>query len=121
MKNRKDSKILISSLLGFLLLVRFTVGSVVSEQISTPAVQLHSRFDELDLNIRMSEIEAKSKHQEKEISTLKTLRLEDKKEISQLRERVEQLEASEVKTTKYGKILDRQKRPFRLASANLHR
>ena len=121
MKNRKDSKILISSLLGFLLLVKFTVGSATPNQVSTTAVQLHNRFDETILNIRLSAIEDKSRHQEHEIDLLKALRGEDKKVIHQLRDRIDQLEASMQKNTENEKILERQKRPFRLAPVNFHR
>ena len=71
----------------------------------------------MDLSIRLSAIEAKSKHQGDEISLLKALRVEDKKKINQLSDRVEQLEALVVGLNNSGneKILERQKRPFRLA------
>jgi len=43
---------------------------------------------------RMSKIEAHNRHQEKEISILKTQKIEDRNEISELRRRVSRLEAS---------------------------
>jgi len=122
MESGKHSRVFINSIIRLVLIVRITVESATSNQVSTTAVQLvNSRYDELDLNIRLSVIEAKSKHQEDEISLLKTLRVQDKKEINQLRGRVEQLEASVVKPSENEKILERQKRPFRLAPVNIHR
>ena len=122
MESGKHSKVFINSIIRLVLIVRLTVESATSNQVSTTSVQLvKSRYEELDLNIRLSVIEAKSKHQEDEISLLKTLRVEDKKEINQLRGRVEQLEASVVKPSENEKILERQKRPFRLAPVNIHR
>ena len=86
----------------------------------TANVQLQQTCDELNLCNRMSEMEAKHRHQENEIGTLKTLRIEDQKVINQLRDRVDQLESVESTTTNE-KILERQKRPFRLASGNYKR
>ncbi len=121
MKNQKHSKIFIHSLIKLALIVQITVGSATSNQVATTAVQLvNSKYDELDLNSRLSAIEAKSIHQAEEISVLKTLRVEDRKEINQLRDRVEQLEASMVKTSENERILERQKRPFRLEPVNIH-
>jgi len=69
----------------------------------------------------MSEIEAKNRHQETEITLLKTMRVEDNTAINQLKDRVEYLEASSVvKTSENEKILARPKRPFRLAPLNIH-
>ncbi len=85
-----------------LLVLQFTVGSATPNQVSTTAVQLHSRFDDLNLNIRLSATEDKSRHQEHEIDVLKTLRGEDKKVINQLQDRVDQLEASMPKSTGHG-------------------
>ena len=124
MKNRiRHPQIVIHSLLRLALIVRLTVETTATHQDSTTAVQLvNGKYDELDLNSRLSAIEAKSKHQEDEISLLKTLRVEDKKKVNQLRERVEQLEASVVKTTENERILERhQKRPFRLAPVDIIR
>jgi len=98
MENRKHSTVFgFHSLLkpSFLVLLHqshhFAAGAI-SNQISTnSAVQLHHTFDESNLSNRMSEIEAKYRHQENEIGILKTLRVEDKKMINQLRDRVEQL------------------------------
>ena len=60
-------------LLGLLLSDQFTAG-MTTNQISTTAIQpMHSsNYKELNLNNRMSEIEAKSRQQENEISLLKT-------------------------------------------------
>jgi len=70
----------------------------------------------------MSEIEAKSRHQENEIGILKTLRVENQKVINQLRDRVDQLELTVKSASATNEnILERQKRPFRLAPVNFHR
>ncbi len=94
----------------------FTAGAIPNQISINSAVQLHQTFDESNLSYRMSEIEAKNRHQEHEIGILKTLRVEDQKVINQLRDRVEKLE-----TTAAERILERQKRPFRLAPVNFHR
>lgn len=105
------------------MLIQYTTGTP-SNQISTTAVtvQLDSQDELLNLNKRMSEVEAKNQRHEKEIDLLKTLRVEDKEVINQLKTRIEQLEASASATTdgKTENILSRQKRPFRLAPANLN-
>lgn len=122
MGNGNNSKVFVSFLLRLALIVRLTVETTATHQVSTTAVQLvNSRYDYLDLNIRLSAIEAKSIHQDDEISIIKARRLEDKKIINQLSERVEQLEASVVKTSGNEKILERRKRPFRLAPVNIPR
>ena len=128
MRNEKRSKVLVFQRyllrLAFLMLLQpnhhFTAGAT-QNQISTSAVQLNHTCDEVNLNNRMSEIEARSRHQENEIGILKTLRVEDKKMINQLRDRVEQLESTEANAGANEKILERQKRPFRLAPINFQR
>ncbi len=101
--------------------IRFAVGSATSNQVSTTAVQLRSKVDEFNFNIRLSAMETKSKHQENEIAVLKSLRLEDMKVVNQLRDRVDQLEASVPKTSENQNIIERQKRPFRLAPISSRR
>ena len=117
MNNRCHSTVF-NFVLRLVVLIQFSAGSLASNQLSTTAVaiQVHSH-DQFTLNDRMSEIEAKSQRQEKDIGLLKTQRAEDRKVINQLRGRVEQLET----LTGTGNILSRQKRPFRLAPANLNR
>jgi len=65
---------------------------------------------------RMSKIEAHNRHQEKEISILKTQKIEDRNEISELRSRVSRLEAFSTvnKTLTNKEVTGRRKRPFRL-------
>jgi len=120
MRKRNPSKV--SLLLRLTLLIQFTTGSATSDQVKTTTVQVgSSSYNDLNLSNRMLEIEAKNRHQEGEIALLKTLRVEDKREIIQLRDRVEHLETSMTKTTGHETILERQKRPFRLLPANSHR
>ena len=129
MKNRNHSKVSIFqhsllitfSFLGLLLHQQnlFVVGAA-SSQISTNE-QLHHTCDEFNLGNRMSEIEIKSKKHEDEIGALKTLRAEDQKVINQLRNRVDQLELTANSASTNDQILERQKRPFRLAPAKFHR
>jgi len=72
--------------------------------------------DEKNLNDRMSQIEAKSRRQENDISFLKGVIVEDKRTIRQLRGRVSSLESFiQAKNSKtYDQLLLRQKRPYRL-------
>ena len=129
MENRKHSKVFVfHSLikLSFLVLLypsnqNFTAGAIPNQISTNSAVQLHHTFDESSLGNRMSEIEAKYRQQENEIGILKTLRVEDKKMINQLRDRVEQLESTAANAGANEKILERQKRPFRLAPINFQR
>lgn len=81
-------------LLRLALLIQFTKGSAISDQVATTAVQVKSSSYNLNLSNQMLEIETKSRHQESEITLLKTLRVEDKNEINQQTVRVEQLEES---------------------------
>jgi len=69
---------------------------------------------------RMSKIEAQNRQHEKEISLLKTERVEDKNEIHKLRNRVARLEALSTFDGKTNEdILGRQKRPYRLIPKKL--
>lgn len=128
MGNGKRSKVLVFHYilrLACLILFQpnhhFTAGAT-QNQISMSAAQLDHTCDELNLNNRMSEIEDKSRRQEDEIGILKTLRAEDKMVIDQLKDRVGQLETTGANAgANNEKILDRPKRPFRLASANFRR
>ena len=64
---------------------------------------------------RLSKIEAQNLQHEKEISILKTEKIEDKKEIRKLRERVAHLENSAFTDNLKGdKIIERSKRPASL-------
>ena len=95
MKTLKHFKVF-NSFFRLVILIQFTASETSSDQISTtaPAVQIHSQDELLNLNKRMSEMEAKNHLQENEIALLKTLRVEDKESLEQLRNRIEQLEAS---------------------------
>ncbi len=78
-----------------------------------------AQFGENDgnnLNDRMSQIEGKSQHQEKEIYLLKTTVVEYKRTICQLRGRVSSLESLMLTSNSetYEKLISRQKRPYRL-------
>ena len=69
----------------------------------------------LELHDRMSNIEAQNHRHEKEISLLKTEKMEDREEIHQLRERVALLEDVTFSNASSGeKILTRSERPARL-------
>jgi len=109
-------------LLRLALLIQFTAGAATSlNQISTNGEYVINNCScELNLSDRMSEIEAKYSHQETEIILLKTTRVEDNKIINQLKDRVDQFEASSVVKTIEKEILARPKRPFRLAPLNIH-
>lgn len=124
MKTLKHFKVF-NSFFRLVILIQFTASGTSSDQISTtaPAVQIHSQDELLNLNKRMSEMEAKNHLQENEIALLKTLRVEDKESLEQLKNRIEQLEASTSANIdgKTEKILSRQKHPARLVPANLNR
>lgn len=110
-------------LLRLALLIQFTAGAATSlNPISTHGEYVIKNCScELNLSDRMSEIEAKYRHQDTEITLLKTMRVKDNKIINQLKDRVDQFEASSVaKISENEKILARQKRPFRLAPLNIH-
>ena len=76
---------------------------------------------DVDLNVRMTHIEAKSLKQEREIEVLHTLLEDEKKFSKQLSDRILQLEASAAIPTpgKSDELLGRSKRLFRLLSQNL--
>jgi len=110
-------------LLRLALLIQFTTGAANSlNKISTNGEYVINNCScELNLSDRMSEIEAKYSHQETEVTLLKTMRVGDNKIINQLKDRLEQFEASSVvKISENKKILARPKRPFRLAPLNIH-
>ena len=67
-----------------------------------------------DLQERMKSMEAKNRLQEREVSTLKTNLVEDRKEVHQLRGRVALLEASTSANSPVGKKVGRPERPVRL-------
>ncbi len=72
-----------------------------------------------ELHNRMFNIEAQNRHHEKEISLLKMGKVEDRKEIYQLRERVALLESSTFSnSSSEEKIRRRSKRPVRLLPPN---
>ena len=77
--------------------------------------QFH-QSDGTNLNDRMSQIEAKSRSQENDISFLKAIIVEDKRTIRQLKGRVSSLEAFMLakNSETNGRPLLRQKRPYRL-------
>ena len=71
---------------------------------------------------RLSRIEAQNQHHENEISILKTEKVEDRKEIHQLRERVAILESSTFfNSSSSGEQLKRSKRPARLLPPHILR
>ncbi len=121
---RSHSKGVYYYLLRLALLIQFTAEATTPISTSEYVVQQRDNnccCDELNSNDRMSEIEAKNRRQETEITLLKTMRVEDNTAINQLKDRVEYLEASSVvKTSENEKILARLKRPFRLAPLNIH-
>ena len=72
----------------------------------------------INLNIRMTNLEAKSLKQEREIEVLHLL-LEEEKFSKQLSDRISQLEASSFPIiVKSDELLGRLKRPFRLLPPN---
>ena len=75
---------------------------------------------DIDLNIRMTNIEAKSLKQEREIERLHTLLEEEKKFSKQLSDRISKFEATAVPIPiKSDEILGRSKRPYRLLPPNI--
>ena len=75
---------------------------------------------EIDLNARMTNMEAKNLKQEREIEILHTLLEEEKKFSKQLSGRISQLEASTIPTPgKNDELLGRSKRPYRLLPPNI--
>ena len=73
-----------------------------------------------ELYHRMSNVEAQNRHHEKEISLLKMGKVEDRKEINHLRERVARLEGESSLTNLTSEQTGgRQKRPVRLLPPRL--
>ena len=81
---------------------------------------LGAEASQSDLSDRMTKIESKNLLQEKEISSLKTMAVEDRKEINLLKERVAYLEAeSPLTNVTTENIIGRAKRPVRLLPPRL--
>jgi len=79
-----------------------------------------SNGKEIDLNIRMTKMEATSLRQERAIEVLHTLLEEEKKFSKQLSGRISQLEASTIPILiKSEELLGRSKRPYRLLPPNI--
>jgi len=82
---------------------------------------INNRFEgngiQSELHERMSNMEANNRQQDKDMSILKTNSVEDKLEISQLRERVARLEASKYANFPKENVFERQERPARLLPA----
>ncbi len=74
-----------------------------------------------ELYVRMSKIEAQNRRHENEISLLKTKKVEDRKEIYQLRERVALLEDSTFTNESSFEKPKRSKRPVRLLPPHILR
>jgi len=85
--------------------------------------QFGAEATQSELHDRMSKIEAQNRRHENEISLLKTGKVEDKKEIHQLRERVALLEDSTFFNAPSGgdKLLRRSERPVRLLPPHILR
>ena len=97
----------ISFLVKFSLLLQLVL-SIHNHKFEAEATQS-------ELYHRMSNIEAQNRHHEKEISLLKMKKVEDRKKINQLRERVALLESSTFSNLSSGeKFRRRSKRPVRL-------
>lgn len=83
--------------------------------------QFGANASQFDVSERMSKIEARNRQQGQEISVLKTRAIEDRNEISELRNRVAQLEAApaHANVTNHDTVAGRPKRPFRLMPPQL--
>jgi len=103
----EDHLKMISFLVKISLLLQLVL-SIHNHKFEAEAVQS-------ELYNRMSNIEARNRHHEKEMSLLKKEKVEDRKEINQLRERVALLESSTFSNLSSGeKFRRRSKRPVRL-------
>lgn len=75
---------------------------------------------EIDLNIRMTKMEAKSLRQERAIEVLHTLLKEEKKFSKQLSDRIYKFEVTAIPIpVKSEELLGRSKRPYRLLPSNI--
>jgi len=75
---------------------------------------------EIDLNIRMTKMEAKSLKQERAIEVLHTLLKEEKKFSKQLSDRISKFEVTAIPIPiKSEELLGRSKRPYRLLPSNI--
>jgi len=103
-----------SFLLKFVLLLQLVYS--IHHQFGVEAAQP-------ELHERMGKIEAQNRRHEKEISVLKTEKVEDRKEIRQLRERVALLEDATLtyNASSDEKLLKRSERPVRLLPPHILR
>ena len=109
-------------LLGIWLLFQQLLVTAVSLEIAKDdnGVTQSKNGKEINLNARMTNMEAKSLKQEREIEVLHTLLEEEKKFSKQLSGRISQLEASAIPNPVITEeLLGRSKRPSRLIPPNL--
>jgi len=79
-----------------------------------PPVSTEWYGDGPNLRDRMTEIENQNQLQKEEISSLKIVAVKDRKAISELSIRVARLEAAPKNNYGGDKVLEREKRPYRL-------
>jgi len=104
----------LSFLLKFVLLLQLVYS--INHQFGADASIQPEQHD------RLNKVEAQTRRHENEISLLKTEKIEDRKEIRQLRERVALLEDSTFSNASSSeKILTRLKRPVRLLPSQVLR
>jgi len=119
-KNNREAFRFIFKLLILIQLYSYLKSTTEATKIShTNKENVAQRLDQTDginLNDRMSQIEAKSRRQENDISFLKGVIVEDKRTIRQLRGRVSILESFVLikNLEPNDQLLLRQKRPYRL-------
>ena len=77
-------------------------------------IEASPNIEDLDLHSRVSKIEAKDHHQDREISLLKNALVEEKELVQDLKNRLEILEDS-------NKVFGRSKRPYRLLPPHILR
>jgi len=123
MKMEETSLKIIWFFLSIWLLFQQLLGTGFSLEVAKDenGVTQSNNGKEIDLSVRMTNMEAKSMKHEREIEVLHTLLEQEKKFSKQLSDdRILQLEASEAIPTpgKSDELLGRSKRPFRLLPPN---
>jgi len=99
-------------------------GSFAAEKDGNQDESYILNGDRLNMNERMSKLEAENKQQKQEMAVMKTTIDENRKEIGNLNGRVSTLEKSETAKNQKNdetEVLSRPKRPYRLIPAKLPR
>ena len=99
-------------------------GSFAAEKAGNQDETYIQNGDRLNLNERMSKLEAENRQQKQEMALIKTTIDENRKEMGYLNGRVSTLEKSETAKNQKSdetEVLSRPKRPYRLIPAKLPR